>query len=160
MSKMPMQKFWSMALGVLGLASALAAFADDSAIKSFDITTDPVFGNYKNVLLTFALHHRPKAENTFCVLGFQSPDSLQGAWVIWREGKQIILWEGGETLDASRRRINLKSDVVATEAELHGSTYKVTQAWVTDITDTCDRSGVKLKLPRNRARPPQRQSGR
>jgi hypothetical protein len=53
--------------------------------------------------------------------------------------------EGG--LDASRLKIDLRSDVVPSDSDLHGSTYLVTSAWVEKITSACERSGVKVHVP-------------
>jgi hypothetical protein len=96
----------------------------------------------------FARKHRPGAENDFCVEGYTTTDNLKSAWVIWRQGKQIILWEGQKGgLDASRLKIDLRSDVVPSDSDLHGSTYLVTSAWVEKITSACERSGVKVHVP-------------
>jgi hypothetical protein len=142
-------KRWSSSIALLGLATfTMMAFAQDLDVNSFDVTTDPDFQNYRQVLTTFAAKHRPNAENTFCVLGLLSRDNTKGAWVFWREGNRIIFWEGSPDLDSSRRKLNLKSDVVATVDDLHGSTYRVTQSWVADMTNICDRSGVKVQVPK------------
>lgn len=133
---------------LLSLMTFTVTFAQELGLKLFDVVSDADFQNYEQVITDYARKYQPKKENTFCVFGFWSDDNVKGAWIVWQEGKQIILWEGGEELDSSRRKINLKSDVVATENELHGSTYLVTQAWVGNITDTCDRSGVKVRVPK------------
>jgi hypothetical protein len=111
--------------------------------KMFNVASDPDFKNYQQVVTRFAKKHRPKAENNFCIIG-SSTDNVKNAWVLWREGSQIILWEGGSDLDLSRRIIHLKSDVVPTEGDLHGSTYLVTKSWVDDLSRSCSRLGVKV----------------
>jgi hypothetical protein len=135
-------------LTVIGLVTFSVAFAQEPAINQFDLRSDADFRNYENVVTGYARQHRPNGENTFCVLGFRTDDNAKGAWIIWQEGDQIILWEGGGEIDSSRRKINLKSDVVPTEKDLHGSTYLVTQAWVKNIADSCDRSGLKVRVPK------------
>jgi hypothetical protein len=141
-------KRWLSSIIRLSLVTLAVAFAQEpSQLKLFGLTSDADFRNYKQVVTAYARKHRPYAENTFCVLGFQSDDNLKGAWVIWPEGKQIVLWEGGE-LDSSRRKLDLKTDVVATEEDLHGSTYRVTQAWVKEVTALCGRSGVTVRVPK------------
>jgi hypothetical protein len=134
----------------LSLVAFVLGVAQGPGLKPFDITSDADFRDYEQVVTKYAHKHRSKAENTFCVLGFRTGDYSKSAWIIWKEGKQIILWEGSPDLDSSRRKINLKSDVVAAEKDLHGSTYLVTQAWVSDIISTCDRSGVKFESPKRR----------
>ncbi len=112
--------------------------------KTFDIASDPDFGKFNRVVTRFAAKHRPGKENNFCILGF-SVEGTKSAWVVWREGGQILLWDGGDDLDRSRRVIHLKSDVVATEEDLHGSTYRVTKSWVDGLTRSCESPGVKVR---------------
>ncbi len=128
------------------LLAQTAAPADDG--RAFDFGTDPAFRDYKHVLTQLAHKHRPQAENDFCISGFYTRDNLKSAWVIWRQGRQMILWEGQPDLDDSRRDLHLASDVVPTEDDLHGSTYRVTKAWVEKITAACEQSGVKVHVPR------------
>jgi hypothetical protein len=116
--------------------------------RAFDLASDPAFRDYKHVLTEFAHKHRPKAENDFCISAFYTRDDRKSAWVIWRQGRQMILWEGQPDLDDSRRDLHLASDVVPTEDDLHGSTYRVTKAWVERMTAACEQSGVKVHVPR------------
>jgi hypothetical protein len=139
--------FISVALG----PSCAQAGTEEPDFKVFDLAADPDFRDHKQVITEFARKHRPGAENDFCVVGYLTPDNLKSAWVIWRQGAQVILWEGGSAgLDSSRRKINLRSDVVRTENDLHGSTYLVTKAWVQKVTTTCDRSGVKVHIAKGK----------
>jgi hypothetical protein len=126
---------------------SLAAQAASQApgAKAFDITSDPDFKDYKQVVTRFAEKHRPRKENSFCIIGFSAEDT-KSAWVLWHEGGEIILWEGGDDLDVSRRIVHLKSDVVATEGEVHGSTYLVTKSWVDELSKSCDRTGLKVRV--------------
>jgi len=121
--------------------------------KPFDLSSDPDFRNYQRVVRKFAHKHRPDAENDFCISGFYTRDNLKSAWVIWRQGRQIILWEGQPDLDHSRRSLHLATDVVATEEDLHGSTYRVTHAWVEKITAVCEQSGVKVHVSKLKGSP-------
>ena len=116
--------------------------------RAFDFASDPAFRDYKHVLTEFAHKHRPKAGNDFCISGFYTRDNLKSAWVIWRQGRQMILWEGQQNLDDSRRDLHLASDVVPTEDDLRGSTYRVTKAWVKRIRVVCEQSGVKVHVRR------------
>jgi hypothetical protein len=132
------------------LPSVLAAqtIPQEAEIKVFDLATAPDFQDYKRVLTGYAHKHNPKSDNDFCVVGYLTADGLKSAWVIWPQKRKIILWEGQNDLDLSRRRLDLKSDVVPTENDLHGSTYLVTKAWVKQITDVCERSGTQVHVPR------------
>ena len=126
------------------------ALSGADAATTFKLTSDPNFKNYKQVLMRFAHKHRPHRENTFCVVGISSAEG-KSAWVFWQQGGEIILWEGADTLDSSRRVIHLKSDVVPSEADLHGSTYLVTKSWVAQLSETCSRSGVQVRIGPNYA---------
>ena len=69
------------------------------------------------------------------------------AWIIWKQRSELILWEAGESdVDMSRRRLNLKKDVVGSDAELRGSTYLVTKAWVDGVVKDCASHGAQLHL--------------
>jgi hypothetical protein len=127
------------------LATAPKASQQSADQRTFDIAADPDFSNYRQVMTRFAKEHRPDAANNFCIVG-STTDDTKSAWVLWREGAQIILWEGGDDLDQSRRIIHLKSDVVRTEGDLHGSTYLVTKAWVKELFQSCDRVGTKVHI--------------
>lgn len=115
--------------------------------KTFDVPSDPGFKNYKQIVTQFANKRRPQKENNFCILGFITNET-KSAWVLWREGRELILWEEGSNLERSRRVIHLKSDVVANEKALHGSTYLVTKLWVDDLVARCDRSGIQVRVSR------------
>ena len=59
----------------------------------------------------------------------------------------MILWGGGEaTMVTSRRILDLKRDVVATEAAVKGSTYLVTAQWVSKQKTRCARYGMQVDI--------------
>lgn len=70
------------------------------------------------------------------------------AWVRWTEGNMLILWEPGDEyqIARSRRKLDLGKDVVATEAEIGGSTYLVTRQWVDQIQRDCESRGAKYTV--------------
>lgn len=125
-----------------------------SASGTFDVASDADFRSYEQVVTRFAHQRRPGGENDFCEVGLTASDGSKSVWVIWDQGRQMLLWEGQPALSMSRRIIRLKSDVVPKEEDLHGSTYRVTKAWVEEITATCDRSGVKIRVPKRRGHSP------
>ena len=80
----------------------------------------------------------------------------------WREGNRIVLWEGtfdsptgDEALIRSRRNLDLSTDVVATDDDLHFSTYLVTRAWVRETIADCAKHGATYTIapPARQARP-------
>lgn len=121
------------------------------ATRIFAITSDAGFSNYKQIVERFARNHRPQAVNDFCILGQIADDNSRSAWVIWRQGQEIILWDRNVMdLDSSLRTIRLKSDVVPTENDVRGSTYRVTRAWVETLSSMCEKSGVKVHTAKQR----------
>jgi hypothetical protein len=139
-------------VGGLQAVAVAQTSATASDLKTFDIRSEPQFANYKSVVAQYAQAKRPAFANDFCILGYVTGDNLKNAFVIWQQGRQIIVWYGGDqSLADSQRIINLRSDVVPTEKDLHGSTYLVTKAWVADVTGSCARGGVAIHVPGRKA---------
>jgi hypothetical protein len=124
------------------LLLAMLVFASqDPGDAPFDFRTDSAFGD-----ATARLEELLKGKRGhFCVVGYQGPGESRRAWVVWREGRRIILWEGS-SIAHSRRTLRLKKDVVRSEVELKGSTYLVTRAWVDRVTSDCARRGVAYDI--------------
>jgi hypothetical protein len=125
--------------------------------KIFDTRTAPGFGTATVPLSSFLKAHLPlrRPVHHFCVIGYQGQDRERRAYVHWREGNQLILWEAAadpvsakDMLRYSRRQLDLKKDVVATEADVAGSTYLVTKGWVAKILADCRRSGAHYTVAR------------
>jgi hypothetical protein len=69
-------------------------------------------------------------------------DGYEIAWVIWRSGDRLVLWEENtEGLKHSRRDLSLSEDVVATQAEIGTSTYLVDRQWVNNLERQCAAFG-------------------
>ena len=136
------------------LAGILTASAQDQGDGPLTTRTNPAFGDATVPLQEFLRDrhiHTSKSQH-FCVVGYQgSTDSR--AWIHWVEGEQLILWRGAtnpqgakSAIARSRRIIHLKKDVVPTEADVKGSTYLVTRAWVDHILADCEARGEKYKI--------------
>ena len=97
------------------------------------------------LLLQAAKRNKPaKGINNFCVIGQLAKDQGKSAWIIWRQKREIILWEGQDLVTARPRRvIDLDKDVVASESELHGSSYLVTRQWVRSLVSECKKTGLQ-----------------
>jgi hypothetical protein len=99
-----------------------------------------------------------KRRQHFCVIGYVGDGDARSvpakiAWVHWREKQQLVLWEPAaegfkskETLLRSRRTLDLDRDVVATDAEVAGSSYVVSRPWVDELINDCKRRGKRYLL--------------
>lgn len=127
--------------------------AQEAGDVAFDVRSDANFGDATVALREFlrdANIRSPRVQH-FCVVGYQSSDGGdKRAWVHWTEGHEIILWSGAADPQSaktaivySRRVLDLKKDVVPTEADIKGSTYLVTRAWVDGVISECQTRGAK-----------------
>jgi hypothetical protein len=127
-------------------AQSVAA-AEPAAPKIFDIDTDPDFSSYRAAVAAFLKMQHARKLNTVCMLGEEYSDGTRSAWVIWHEGKKMILWDGdGQALWASRRKLDLKRDVVASPYDVKFSTYLIPRAWVEEQKRLCEQFGKKLRF--------------
>ena len=128
------------------IAQVTAAETATSA-EVFDITKDPNFFPYRRPLIAFIKTQHAHKTNSFCILGEQYSDGTRSAWIIWREGKKLILSDSNnEPLSASRRILDLNHDVVPQTADINGSNYLVTRSWVRQLKLRCDKFGTKIKI--------------
>lgn len=94
--------------------------------------------------------------NNFYVVGYNLRSGEQHAWVYWREGNAVILWEPTidstepASLSMSRRYLWLNKDVVNSDAEVGTSTYLVTRDWVNGILRDCRKYGDHFIIRRTR----------
>jgi hypothetical protein len=91
----------------------------------------------------------PRA-NTFFLA--ESIDHPEGEfWVYWPEGRKLFLvgWPASDCLAPSlvmRRQLDLLTDVVATDAEVKGSTALVTEAWAGSVLLAAARSKHRFSV--------------
>lgn len=115
----------------------------------FRVTDNPNFSQPIIVLKQLVAHLAKTRQNTFCVIGYRY-DGTEQAWVYWREGEAIILWEpnldGIANLVNSKRYFHLPQDVVADETLVGGSTYLVTKQWVDSLINDCHKQGEYFKV--------------
>lgn len=124
-----------------------AAQAQAGEARHFDVRKEPAFSQYRAAIDGLLQHTRHQPVNDFCVLGQVADDGSLSSWVLWQQGRAIILWDGsGSPLRQSRRRLNLDTDVVDSESDLQGSSYRVTRAWVAQLTQDCQREGVQVHI--------------
>ncbi len=132
------------------------AQAQDPGDVALDFRSDPAFGDPTIPLREFLRdrHVHSRRAQHFCAVGYQSPGGEdKRAWIHWTEGGKIILWRGASDPESaktaiSRSRVSkdLKKDVVPTEADIKGSTYLVTRAWVNHLLSDCRARGAKYEI--------------
>jgi len=116
--------------------------------RNFDVRTDPAFAAVETLVARYVrTSGRAERHNRICILGEQATDGSRSAWVIWRRAHRIVLWEpGNNDLAGSRRILDLRKDVVASDNDLRGSTYRVTRPWVDQLAARCARDGAHVDI--------------
>lgn len=118
--------------------------ANDLAI--FDIANDEAFAGYRKPLTSFLISRHVHRKTDVCILG-ETESTSKWAWVIWPGGNTMILWGGGKSsMSGSRRILHLARDVVATDDDVAGSTYRVTKAWVASQKKRCLEYGTQVSI--------------
>ena len=129
------------------LAGSTGVSAADTEPTVFKVSDDSDFAKFRAPLVEYLRSRHISHALKVCILGEQASDGSKWAWVIWPGGKTMILWGGGEsTMVASRRILDLKRDVVATEADVKGSTYLVTAQWVSKQKTLCSLYGTQVDI--------------
>ena len=153
-------------LAILGMSSGVTPIAAEAQALPlqasdgpdqpvFALSSDPYFADAPAVLGRLAKRKAHKSINHFCAIGYQEPGTHGIVWVYWKEDNALILWEANTDkdfhLEYSNRYLHLNKDVVATEAEVAGSTYIVTRAWVHMIVTDCAARGSQFVIDKRNA---------
>jgi hypothetical protein len=135
----------------LVMAAILVLTQQQVWAATFNVKDDPIFGKAAPVITAYAHARHAKGVNNFCVLGRLSDDGGKSAWIIWRQNREIILWEGQDLSSTPPRLLlDLDKDVVESEADLHGSSYLVTRRWASNLISECKRTGLQIAVGRHR----------
>lgn len=147
----------ALAPGGCAAAASLQKTAAEPAPIIFDTRSDPAFGDATVPLKVYLDRATPAPHGPqhFCVVGYSYSDGGRHAQVHWREGRRLILWDGAsdpvsarDAIAMARDDLDLTQDVVATEAEIAGSSYRVTQAWVDRVLADCAAKGTSYTIQR------------
>lgn len=142
-------------LGVAAMASLLVPLSAmaQSVPTYFKLSSNPAFAKYRPALVDYLRGQHYRKATRFCLFGSKD-DSGATATVIWPDGQQIIDWGGNDSaLADSTSIVHLKTDVVPTENDLHGSTYLVTRQWVKDQQTLCRQYGEMVQVSAADLRP-------
>jgi hypothetical protein len=134
------------ALTALTGATCRADTTNPYLLQSFELNDEPHFSNYNLVVGRYLRLHGNLKPAKACVIGVTVDGRNDSAWVIWQGGGRLILWEGEDDLDRSRRNLSLHEDVVADDDAVGGSTYLVSRPWVVALESLCIRSGRYVTL--------------
>jgi hypothetical protein len=116
------------------------------ALSPFDIRTHRYFSTYHKVVGSYLRAHSPRRKARACVVGLRG-GGTERAWVIWRGGGRLVLWEENtEGLSYPIRDLSLSKDVVATQAQIGTSTYLVDRPWVNKIERQCAAFGYLVSV--------------
>lgn len=117
----------------------------------FSVPEDPGFRPVEATLRTLLDRRHQGRVSHFCVIGQRLDDGSRQAWVHWREGRAIILWEpvldGVANLRWSRRYLRLGRDIVPDDdPRLSSSTYLTGIGWFRDLVAQCNAMGSTFRL--------------
>jgi hypothetical protein len=130
---------------ILSATSGLSsASADDRYhLQTFELRGSRYFSNYNAVVGRYLRQESPHRRARACVVGLRVTQNSGLAWVIWRGGDKLILWQGGGDVDLnlSNRLLSLRRDVVATDEATGTSTYLTSRPWVAELERKCARYG-------------------
>lgn len=137
-----------------GLVLAASARAAGPSTATFVVDETPGFKPVLPALQTYlgTKEPAPGGAQHFCVIGYER-GGQKTAWVYWREGQRLVLWEPAgpdfeskDTLTRSRRDLNLRRDVVATKREVGSSSYRIDRPWLNGLLADCRRRGQTFEV--------------
>jgi hypothetical protein len=133
---------------------------DNQVVSTAPIRKDPRYAHPQAALKGVVDERGKQGRNTFYVSRvyyFGNGGNL--AWVYWREGRAIILWEPDPSganrkheLLWSRRFLSLDKDVVAREQDIGGSSYLESREWARHTIHDCTRHGSRFVIYRSSRR--------
>lgn len=125
---------------------------------TFDTRTDPHYGDARVPIRTYLQKPYIRARRGpqhFCVIGYVDEDGGRNALVHWREGKKILPWPGAvsaewraDAIVLAPHKLDLMRDVVPAQADIGGSSYLVTRAWVAQVLADCRAHGTRYVVRR------------
>ncbi|MDA8448528.1 hypothetical protein M5C97_04755 [Acidovorax sp. NCPPB 3859] len=159
--------------GALALAGALAAIPGLAAPQSGDpafTRPDPVRLPDRPMLRAFLEElGQTRRANTFCFVQqrLSPPETAEDGTsvlsMLWHEGARVYLVNlvrpgqryqpvedsvgEGRALASSSGSVDLKTDVVPTDADVGSSTTLVSRAWVERLKAQCRRVGTTIRVP-------------
>ncbi len=159
--------------GALALAGTLAAIPGLAAPQSGDpafTRPDPVRLPDRPMLRAFLEElGQTRRANTFCFVQqrLSPPETAEDGTsvlsMLWHEGERIYLVNivrpgqryrpvedsvgEGRALASSGGSVDLKTDVVPTDADVGSSTTLVSRAWVEHLKAQCRRVGTTIRVP-------------
>lgn len=148
-----MAVFWAAALMTVAMASAAAAEL------WFKISTDAWFIGWQRQVQALVNRDGHETSNQVCIVGLKSGGTVM-AYVYWPTNHSLTTWfpapNDPDALIYEPHVLDLGKDVVATDADVDGSTYLVTRAWVRRVVSHCRTAGITIDVTR---RPRQAHAG-
>ena len=102
----------------------------------------------------FLARYAKQRINTFYIAKARNDDGREYLYAYWKEDRSILLLGHfnflGKNTDFgwlyNKARVDLRTDVVPTEEDIHGSTFLVDRPWVNRIIKACTTKGKKLVI--------------
>lgn len=143
---------------VAAVTMPTAAMAADGPIEHpFRVEENKTFSPVETTLGALVARRAQTDVNHLCVIGQRLDGGADQAWVYWREGRALILWEpshdGIRELAFSRRFVRLDHDVVPVNDKhlAAGSSYLVSDEWANGLIDECKSLGTQFMIERHKA---------
>jgi hypothetical protein len=122
---------------------------------TFDTAGDPQYGDPRDglraVMRSYRTHRR--GPQHFCVVGYRYSDGGRNAYIVWREGRRQILWEGWsdpldriDSIRLSRRNLDMDTDVVP-DGTFNSSVYLIFRHERRAVEADCAANGRRYVLP-------------
>jgi hypothetical protein len=152
---MRMKWFFCSLAAWVGIAAAQAhATTEPMPKKTFTVERASGFKPVPVALEAFLVKQKAAiGPHSLCVIGYIEKRSAASpptkiAWVHWREGNRLTLWEPAakgfeskETLIRSRRDLDLTKDIAESAEAVGSSTYLVSRNWFDAINKDCNKRG-------------------
>ncbi len=144
----------------LCLVSAPSSAKQTTAVEHWaKIDTATGFRGWREQLQHMADQDKRFPVSHFCVVVASGPAAppdrmFTWAYVNWREAALLYTFAPSDAplsdLTTFKAPLDSHKDVVPSERDIKGSTYRVTRAWVRNVERHCASSGIQVVIRRSR----------
>jgi hypothetical protein len=125
--------------------------SEQAAVSQAVVVTKEMRAALQQFVSHYAGNAKAKPQHIY-IASVKTESGENALYAYWKEDQSILLMnfftqaveEEGLSWLHHKARVDLKTDVVATEAEMSGSNYLVTRAWADNIIQACRERGQVL----------------